>query len=77
MKRTAWPRCLPFSSARLHSPRKIEPISEADEFCRRRAADLAACPAVMDARHEGGLHRRVLVGGAPAPEPGTAHSCSR
>ena len=31
--------------------------------------DVAACPALMHARHEGGLHRRVLVNGDPAPEP--------
>jgi hypothetical protein len=34
------------------------------------APDIAACPAVMNARHEGGLHLRVLVKGEPAPEIG-------
>ena len=34
------------------------------------APDVAACPAVMNARHEGGLHLRVLVKGDPAPQTG-------
>jgi len=33
-------------------------------------SDVTACPATMHARHEGGLHLRVLVKGAPVPEPG-------
>lgn len=69
MKRTAW-LAFAFFCCSIASPSQSTTQSEKQLNFVIVAPDVAACPAVLYARHEGGLHRRVLVNGDPAPEPG-------
>ncbi len=73
MKRTAW-LAFAFLLCSVALPSQSKSQSEKQLNFVIVAPDLAACPAAMYARHEGGLHQRtILVNGAPAPEPPGLH----